>query len=408
MISRAFRTENCAPLLLLRGELNKRRAAKARADVQQQTASNQDWLARSRNSAHATRMPHLFDPLSIRQVTFRNRIAVSPMCQYSSVDGFASDWHLVHLGSRAVGGAALVIAEATAVEARGRISPGDLGIWKDEHVASLARIAHFVEAQGAVAGIQIAHAGRKASTQRPWEGGKPLPDEAGGWPIVGASPIPFADGYRVPIELGTMELASIRDHFRAAAVRAKDAGFRFLELHAAHGYLLHSFLSPLSNQRRDAYGGSLENRARFLVEVTRSVREVWPHDRVLAVRVSSTDWMEGGWTIDDTVELSQLLEQEGVDLIDCSSGGGTPKAVIPVGPGYQVPFAEAVKRATKLRVASVGMITEAAQANAIIAEGKADLVFLARQMLRDPYFAYSAARALGHKLKAPVQYERAL
>jgi 2,4-dienoyl-CoA reductase-like NADH-dependent reductase (Old Yellow Enzyme family) len=352
-------------------------------------------------------MPHLFDPLTIRGVSFRNRIGVSPMCQYSSEDGFANDWHLVHLGSRAVGGAALVVAEATAVEARGRISPGDLGIWKDEHIAPLTRIVHFLEEHGAVAGIQIAHAGRKAATARPWDGGKSLSNEAGGWDIVGASPIPFAEPYRVPAELSAEQLGALTGEFRAAATRAKTAGFRYLELHAAHGYLLHSFLSPLSNQRSDGYGGSFEHRIRLLLEVVRSVREVWPQDRVLGVRLSCTDWVEGGWAIEDTVKLAPLLELEGVDVIDCSAGGSTPKAAIPVGPGYQVPFAEAVKRATKTHVAAVGMITEATQANAIIAEGKADFVFLAREFLRDPYFAYTAARTLGHKLKAPVQYERA-
>jgi 2,4-dienoyl-CoA reductase-like NADH-dependent reductase (Old Yellow Enzyme family) len=364
-------------------------------------------LARERNSADASRMPHLFDPMTIRGVSFRNRIGVSPMCQYSSEDGFANDWHLVHLGSRAVGGAALVIAEATAVEARGRISPADLGIWKDEHIEPLARIARFVEEHGAVAGIQLAHAGRKAATAPPWAGGKPLSDEAGGWEIVGASPIPFTEPYRVPAQLSPADLAQVKEHFRAATVRARDAGFRYLELHAAHGYLLHSFLSPLSNQRSDEYGGNFENHVRFLLEVVRNVRECWPHDRVLGVRLSCTDWVDGGWSLDDTVRLAPQLELEGVDLIDCSAGGSTPKAVIPIGPGYQVPFAQAVKRATQLHVAAVGMITEPIQANLIIAEQQADFVFLAREFLRDPYFAYTAAKALGHQLQAPVQYQRA-
>jgi 2,4-dienoyl-CoA reductase-like NADH-dependent reductase (Old Yellow Enzyme family) len=352
-------------------------------------------------------MAHLFDPLSIRGVTFRNRIAVSPMCQYSSQDGFASDWHLVHLGSRAVGGAALVVAEATAVEARGRISPGDLGLWQDAHIETLARIARFLEEHGAVAGIQLAHAGRKAATARPWEGGKPLTNEAGGWDIVGPSPIPFDASYRVPHQLSVDEIAGVREQFCAAAKRAIRAGFRYLELHAAHGYLLHSFLSPLSNQRSDAYGGSFENRARFLLETARSLRAVWPRDRVLGVRLSCTDWVPGGWTIEDTVQLAPLLEREEVDLIDCSAGGSAAHAIIPTGPGYQVGFAEAVKRATKLHVAAVGLITEPEQANAIIAEGKADFVFLARQFLRDPYFALNAARALGHKPAVPPQYGRA-
>ncbi|HEX2674252.1 MAG TPA: NADH:flavin oxidoreductase/NADH oxidase [Polyangiaceae bacterium] len=352
-------------------------------------------------------MAQLFDPLSIRGVNFKNRIAVSPMCQYSARDGFANDWHLVHLGSRAVGGAALVVAEATAVEARGRISPSDLGLWQDAHIEPLARIVRFLEEHGAVAGIQIAHAGRKAATARPWEGGKPLTDEAGGWDVVGASPIPFDAAYRVPHELSVAEIAGVREQFGATAKRALQAGFRYLELHAAHGYLLHSFLSPLSNQRSDAYGGSLENRARFLLETVRELRAIWPKDRVLGVRLSCTDWVPGGWTIEDTVQLAPLLEREDIDLIDCSAGGSAAHAIIPTAPGYQVGFAEAVKRATKLHVAAVGLITEAKQANAIIAENKADFVFLARQFLRDPYFAINAARELGHKPAVPPQYGRA-
>jgi 2,4-dienoyl-CoA reductase-like NADH-dependent reductase (Old Yellow Enzyme family) len=352
-------------------------------------------------------MAHLFDPLQIRGVTFRNRIAVSPMCQYSSQDGFANDWHLVHLGSRAIGGASLVVAEATAVEARGRISPSDLGLWQDAHLEPLARIARFLEEHGAVAGIQLAHAGRKAATARPWEGGKPLTDEAGGWDIVGPSPIPFDAPYRVPHQLSVEELAGIREQFCAAAKRALSAGFRYLELHAAHGYLLHSFLSPLSNQRSDEYGGSLQNRARFLLETTRSLRAIWPQDRVFGVRLSCTDWVPGGWTLEDTLQLAQLLEREEVDLIDCSSGGSAAHAIIPTGPGYQVGFAEAVKRATKVHVAAVGLITDAQQANAIVSENRADMVFLARQFLRDPYFAINAARALGHKPTLPPQYGRA-
>ena len=354
-----------------------------------------------------SRMPHLFEPLTIRGVTFRNRIGVSPMCQYSSEDGFATDWHLVHLGSRAVGGAALVIAEATAVSPIGRISPGDLGIWKDEHLTQLSRIVAFVESEGAVAGIQIAHAGRKASTARPWDGGQAVADAQGGWEPVGPSALAFGEHYRVPRAASADELKEIRGQFRAAALRAKSAGFRYLELHAAHGYLLHSFLSPLSNQRTDQYGGSLENRARLLLEVTRELREVWPQDRVLGVRLSCTDWAEGGWTIDDTVKVAQLLEREDVDLIDCSSGGNVASAKIPVAPGYQVQFAEAVKRGTKLHSAAVGMITEAKQADAIVSEGKADLVLLAREMLRDPYFAVDAAHALKHKAPVPRQYTRA-
>jgi 2,4-dienoyl-CoA reductase-like NADH-dependent reductase (Old Yellow Enzyme family) len=352
-------------------------------------------------------MPQLFDPLEIRGVTFRNRIGVSPMCQYSSEDGFASDWHLVHLGSRAVGGAALVVAEATAVSPIGRISPSDLGIWKDEHVTQLARIAGFIEAQGAVAGIQIAHAGRKASTAAPWASGHALANDAGGWQPVGPSALAFGEQYRVPAELSLAQLSELRTQFVAAARRAQSAGFRYLELHAAHGYLLHSFLSPLSNRRTDAYGGSFENRTRLVLEVVREVRAAWPADRVLGVRVSCTDWVEGGWTMDDTVELAQRLEREHVDVIDCSSGGNVAKLTIAAGPGYQVEFAAAVKQKTKLCVAAVGMLTEAHQVDQVIREGKADFVFLAREMLRDPYFALSAAHALKQKAPVPKQYARA-
>lgn len=329
------------------------------------------------------------------------------MCQYSSEDGFATDWHLVHLGSRAIGGAALVIAEATAVEARGRISPADLGIWKDEHVAPLARITRFLEEHGAVPGIQLAHAGRKASTARPWEGGKAVADEAGGWEVVGPSALSFDKGYRTPRALAVAEIHAIREQFVKAAERALKAGFRYIELHAAHGYLLHSFLSPLSNQRSDEYGGSFENRTRFVLETVRALRAAWPGDRVLGVRLSCSDWFEGGWTIDDTVRLAPLLEAEGVDLIDCSSGGNTPLQQIPIGPGYQVPFAQAVKQAVPTRIAAVGLITGAAQANAIVSEGKADFVFLARELLRDPYFPLHAAKELGVAPPAPVQYVRA-
>src|SRR6478609_4840278 len=349
----------------------------------------------------------LFDPYTLRGVTFRNRIGVSPMCQYSSTDGFADDWHLVHLGSRAVGGAALVIADATSITARGRISPGDLGIWQELHVEPLSRVARFVEQHGAVAGIQLAHAGRKAATAVPWQGGKPLSDSEGGWDIVGPSPLPFAPGYRVPAELDAAQLAQIKQEFRDAAERAARAGFRYLEIHAAHGYLLHSFLSPLSNQRRDAYGASFENRTRLLLEIAAELRSAWPEDRVLGVRLSCTDWTPGGWTSDDTVQVARLLQKAGVDLIDCSSGGNVPRAQIPLEPGYQVQFAEAVKRGTELRAAAVGLITDPAQASAIIAEERADFVFLARELLRDPYFPLHAAQALGQAPSVPPQYARA-
>ena len=354
-------------------------------------------------------MPHLFDPLTIRGVRFPNRVGVAPMCQYSAgTDGRATDWHLVHLGSRAVGGAGHVLVEATAVEARGRISPADLGLWEDAQIAPLARIVDVIERQGVVAGIQIAHAGRKAATAPPFQGGRPLSDTEGGWTSVGPSAIAFSEKHRTPEALTVEGLAQVRAAFVAAAVRARSAGFRLLELHAAHGYLLHSFLSPLSNQRDDAYGGSFDNRARFPLEVVRAVREVWPTDRVLSVRVSSTDWVEGGWTADETVALSRLLEREGVDVVDCSSGGSAPRANIPVAPGFQVGFAEAVKRATSLRTAAVGLITTAEQAEAIISAERADFVLLARELLRNPYWPLHAAKALGQQAAIPPQYDRAL
>jgi 2,4-dienoyl-CoA reductase-like NADH-dependent reductase (Old Yellow Enzyme family) len=352
-------------------------------------------------------MGALFQPFRLRGVTLRNRVGVSPMCQYSSTDGFANDWHLVHLGSRAVGGAALVLTEAAAVEARGRISPNDLGIWEDAHVEMLARVVHRVHAEGAVAGIQLAHAGRKAGTARPWEGGQPLPDEQGGWTPLGASPIPFNTGYRVPDVASVADLEVVRRAFCSAARRARHAGFRWLELHAAHGYLLHSFLSPLSNQRDDAYGGSFDNRIRLMLETARDVRAVWPEALPLAVRLSCTDWLPGGWTTEETVELARRLKLEGVDLIDCSSGGTAPHAQVPVGPGYQVPFAHAVRTQAGVPSAAVGMITEPAQAEAIVADGKADLVLLARALLREPYWVLRAARALGAEPPVPPQYLRA-
>jgi 2,4-dienoyl-CoA reductase-like NADH-dependent reductase (Old Yellow Enzyme family) len=358
-------------------------------------------------------MARLFQSISLRGVTLANRVGVSPMCQYSSSDGFANDWHVLHLGSRAVGGAGLVIAEATAVEARGRISPHDLGIWKDDHIEPLARVVASIAGRGAVAGIQIAHAGRKAGTARPWEGGKPLSTAAGGWVPMAPSPIPFSQGYAQPLEASAADLASLRGAFRAAAARALEAGFRWLELHAAHGYLLHSFLSPLSNQRSDAYGGSFENRIRFVLEVVRDVRGIWPEALPLSVRLSCTDWIDGGWTLEESIELSRHLRQEGVDLVDCSSGGSSPLAVIPVAPGYQVPFAEAIRAQAGVRTAAVGLITEPVQAEAIVAEGRADLVFIGRAFLREPYWALHAAHALmsaGGVIPdglVPPQYQRA-
>jgi 2,4-dienoyl-CoA reductase-like NADH-dependent reductase (Old Yellow Enzyme family) len=354
-----------------------------------------------------TQPPHLFTPLNIREVTLRNRIAVSPMCQYSSTDGFANDWHLVHLGSRAVGGAALVMVEATAVEPRGRITPGDHGLWKDEHIEMLSRITTFIKSQGAVPGIQIAHAGRKASCRVPWQGGTVIPLSEGGWQSVAPSAIAFHEGERIPTALSRMEIDSLAQDFAVVAGRALAAGFEVLEIHSAHGYLLHEFLSPLSNKRQDEYGDSFENRVRFLLEVTDSVRAVWPDRLPLWVRISATDWVEGGWNADESVRLAGLLRQKGVDLIDCSSGGLLPYAKIPNTPGYQVPFADRIKREAGILTGAVGLITEPQQADAIIRASQADLVLLARASLRDPYWPLHAAQTLGAKLPPPVQYERA-
>ncbi|MEO6991547.1 MAG: NADH:flavin oxidoreductase/NADH oxidase [Candidatus Baltobacteraceae bacterium] len=351
---------------------------------------------------------HLFEPLALRDVRLRNRIVVSPMCEYSSEDGFANPWHLVHLGSRAVGGAALVFTEATAVERAARISPHDLGIYRDEHVEPLAQIVRFVESQGAVAGMQLAHAGRKASTARPWNGGKPLGVDAGGWTRLDApSALAFDDGYQVPHAMDEVDLARVISAFVTGARRALAAGFRVVEVHAAHGYLLHEFLSPLSNVRTDRYGGSFENRTRLLREVVLAVRAVWPAKLPLFVRISATDWVEGGWTLDESVALGRELVPLGVDLIDCSSGGNAPRARIPLGPGYQVPFAERVRREAAIATGAVGMIVDPHQADAIVREGRADVVILARELLRDPYWPLRAATALGADGPWPVQYLRA-
>jgi 2,4-dienoyl-CoA reductase-like NADH-dependent reductase (Old Yellow Enzyme family) len=352
-------------------------------------------------------MARLFQNLALRDVTLRNRVGVSPMCQYSSTDGFANDWHVIHLGSRAVGGAGLVMLEATAVEARGRISPHDLGIWKDEHVEPLDRVVKNIHAHGAVAGLQIAHAGRKASTARPWEGGRPLAPAAGGWTPIGSSPLPFSDGYPIPTEASEHDLLEIRAAFRAAAQRALAAGVRWLELHGAHGYLLHSFLSPLSNQRRDAYGGDFEHRIRLMLETVRDVRSVWPERLPLAVRLSCTDWVDGGWTLDESIELARRLGPEGVDLIDCSSGGTSPHARVPIAPGYQVEFAHAIRQRAGLPTAAVGLITEPDQAETILAEERADLILIGRASLRDPYWPLHAARVLGEPVVVVPQYARA-
>lgn len=351
--------------------------------------------------------PTLFSPLTLRGVTLRNRIAVSPMCQYSSVDGFASDWHLVHLGSRAVGGAGLVMVEASAVEAEGRITPDDLGIWQDAHVEQLSRIAAFVKSQGAAAGIQLAHAGRKASSRSPWQGGAAILEEDGGWPTVAPSAIPFRPGDPAPTALSVAGIERIAQSFGAAAQRALRAGFEVLEIHAAHGYLLHEFLSPLTNARTDEYGGSFANRVRFTLETARAVRMVWPGHLPLFVRISASDWAEGGWSIEDSVALARALAPLGVDLIDCSSGGAVAHQQIEVKPGYQVPFARLVRQEAGIPTGAVGLITEARQADAILREGQADLVLLARELLRDPYWPLHAAQALGETPAPPVQYGRA-
>jgi 2,4-dienoyl-CoA reductase-like NADH-dependent reductase (Old Yellow Enzyme family) len=350
-------------------------------------------------------MSQLFTPLLIRDISFNNRIVVSPMCQYSSRDGMSDDWHLVHLGSRAVGGAGLVFTEATAVLPEGRISPADLGIWKDEHIDGLRRIVKFVRSQGSEIGIQLAHAGRKASVAEPWNGGKLV--KQGAWTPVAPSPIAFDEGYAEPAELTMEGIAQVIEAFKAAARRAMRAGFKVVEIHAAHGYLLHQFLSPLSNRRTDGYGGTFENRVRLLTEVVSAVRAAWPLGYPLFVRISATDWVEGGWAIEDSVRLAALLKGLGVDVVDCSSGGLVPYAKIAVGPGYQVGFAERV-RAAGIMTAAVGMITEAAQAEAILAAGQADLIVMARQMLRDPYFPLHAADELGFsEIYWPLQYQRA-
>jgi 2,4-dienoyl-CoA reductase-like NADH-dependent reductase (Old Yellow Enzyme family) len=350
----------------------------------------------------------LFSPLTFRGVTLANRITVSPMCEYSSIDGFANDWHLVHLGSRAVGGAGLIFTEAAAVVPEGRISPADLGIWKDEHIAPLARITSFIREHGSVAGIQLAHAGRKASTAAPWDGGKPIGVEQGGWsPIFAPSAIPFDEGYQTPVALDKEGIRRVVSAFAAAAKRSLDAGFEVIEIHAAHGYLINEFLSPFSNTRTDEYGGSFENRTRVLREIIEAVRRVWPETLPLFVRISATEWTEGGWDIDDSVELARLIAPLGVDLIDCSSGGNIPKVRIPVGPGYQVPLAERVRRDSGVPTGAVGLITDALQADEIVSSGQADLVFVAREELRDPYFPLHAAKALHVKIPWPKQYLRA-
>jgi 2,4-dienoyl-CoA reductase-like NADH-dependent reductase (Old Yellow Enzyme family) len=355
-------------------------------------------------------MSALFTPLYLRGVTLRNRVMVSPMCEYSSVDGFANDWHLVHLGSRAVGGAGLVLTEAIAVTAGGRISPQDLGIWKDEHVEELTRIARFCNEHGAQFGTQLAHAGRKASTKRPWDGSGAVTSADGGWTPLAPTAIPFDASYPVPQALDEDGIAAIVAAFAAAARRTLDAGGTVVEIHGAHGYLIHEFLSPLVNTRADRWGGSFENRTRLAREIVRAVRTVWPERLPLFVRLSSTDWVAGGWDVEQTVELARVLAGEGVDLIDASSGGAVPvpPATIPVGPLYQTPFAERIRREAGIATGAVGMIAEPADAEAIVADGRADLVILARELLRDPYWPLFAARALGAEAPWPPQYQRAI
>ncbi len=352
-------------------------------------------------------MSKLFEPFRLRDVEFRNRVFLSPMCQYSAREGFPDDWHLVHLGSRAVGGAGQVMVEATAISPEGRITHGDLGIWSDRHTEAFMRITAFVEAQGVVPAIQIAHAGRKASTDIPWKGGAPLSPAGNGWQPLGPSPIAFDEASTVPRELTAADLQALVSQYEAAARRCMQAGFKVLEIHMAHGYLLHEFLSPLSNQRADEYGGSLENRMRFPLQVARAVRDIWPADLPLFARISCTDWADGGWDLLQSIELSRRLKQIGADLIDCSSGGLVPYARIPAGPGYQTPFAAEIRSRVGIATGAVGLITQAMQAEQIVATGQADVVILAREMLRDPYWPFHAARLLHTDVPWPPPYLRA-
>ena len=352
-------------------------------------------------------MSSLFSTFSLRGLEFRNRVFVSPMCQYSSRDGLPNDWHMVHLGSRAAGGAGLVCVEATAVSPEGRISPGDTGLWSEEHARAFEPVASFIKSQGARAAIQLAHAGRKASTDVPWRGGKHLSEEQGGWQTLAPSAVPFGD-WPAPREMTREEIETLVLQFADAARHARAAGFDVVELHMAHGYLLHEFLSPLSNRRGDEFGGSLENRARLPLQVAEAVRAVWPDGLPLFARISATDWAEGGWDVEQSVQLSRWLKARGVDLIDCSSGGLVPGARIPVAPGYQVGFAERIRGEAGVATGAVGLITEPEQAEEIVASGRADAVFLARAVLRDPYWPLHAAKRLGAAAPWPVQYGRAV
>jgi 2,4-dienoyl-CoA reductase-like NADH-dependent reductase (Old Yellow Enzyme family) len=352
--------------------------------------------------------PRLFSPFTLRGIQFRNRVFLAPMCQYAATpEGHATDWHLVHYGARAVGGAGLLLVEATAVTPEGRISPADLGLWSDDHIPSLRRVTDFIRAQGAVAGIQLAHAGRKASGDIPAHGGQPLPPERGGWPVVGASPLPFSPAYPTPRELDKASLDWIAHAFAAAARRALAAGFAVVEIHAAHGYLLHSFLSPLSNRRTDRYGGTFENRVRFPLDVVAAVRDIWPKELPLLVRISATDWTEGGWDLEQSIRFAALLKDLGVDLVDASSGGLLPDVVPPAAPGYQAPFARAIREQAGIATGAVGLITEPRQAEDVIASGGADAVLLGRELLRNPHWPLQAATALGEDIEWPVRYIRA-
>lgn len=352
-------------------------------------------------------MSKLFSPLIIKDIEFKNRIVISPMCQYSAVDGFANDWHLVHLGSRAVGGAALVIQEATAISSEGRITPSDAGLYKEEHIDKWQSITKFIHQQGAVAGIQLAHAGRKASCAEPWNGSHQLKVKANGWRTVAPSAIAFNAEDDAPLALDSDGILKVIADFKAAAQRSLRVGYKVLEIHAAHGYLIHQFLSPLSNHRTDNYGGSFENRIRLLLEIVKAVQTEWPQNLPLFVRISATDWFEGGWNINEAVKLSSILKMAGVDLIDCSSGGLVPYAKIPWRPGYQVTFAERIKKEAGILTSAVGLITEVTQAEHILKKGEADLILIARESLREPYFALKAAAVLGDEIVWPVQYSRA-
>ena len=352
-------------------------------------------------------MSKLFTPIKIRDLEFKNRIFVSPMCQYSAKDGIPNDWHLVHLGSRAVGGAGLVLTEATAVSPEGRISPADLGIWSNEQVSAFKRITNFIKSQGAVPGMQLAHAGRKASTKIPWEGDGEVSLSSGGWQTIAPSAAPFSETYPKPKEMTKDDTKMVVEQFREAAQRSVGAGFQVAEVHMAHGYLLHQFLSPLSNHRKDEYGGELKNRMRFPLEVAEAVREVWPQNLPVFVRISATDWVEGGWDLPQSIELSRELKKIGIDLIDSSTGGVVPGAKIPMAPGYQVKFAEAIRGEAKILTGAIGLITEARQAENILVTEQADVVFMARELLRDPYFPLHAAKILGDDPQYPVQYLRA-